>query len=39
MYQARSSEELPIIKIDSDLTLHDHITSLYSKTNKKLSAL
>ena len=34
-----SSEELLEIKIDSNLTFHDHIISLCSKANKKLSAL
>ena len=33
------SEELRGIKIDSNLTFHDHIISLCSKANKKLSDL
>ena len=33
------SEELLGIKIDSNLTFHDHIISLCSKANKKLSDL
>ena len=37
--KASSSEELLGIKIDSNLTFHDHIISLCSKANKKLSAL
>ena len=37
--KASSSEELLGIKIDSNLIFHDHILSLCSKTNKKLSAL
>ena len=37
--KASSSEELLGIKIDSNLTSHDHIISLCSKANKKLSAL
>ena len=37
--KASSSEELLGIKIDSNLTFHDHIKSLCSKANKKLSAL
>ena len=37
--KARSSEELPRIKIYSNLTFHDHITFLCSKGNKKLRAL
>ena len=34
-----SSEEPLAIKIDSNFTFHDHIKSLCSKGNKKLSAL
>ena len=34
-----SSEEPLGIKIDSNLTFHDHFKSLCSKGNKKLSAL
>ena len=37
--KASSSEELLEIKIDSNLTFHDHIISLCSKANKKRSAL
>ena len=37
--KASSSEELLGIKIDSNLTFHDHIISLCSEVNKKLSAL
>ena len=37
--KASFSEELLGIKIDSNLTFHNHITSLCSKANKKLSAL
>ena len=37
--KASSSEELLGTKIDSNLTFHDHIMSLCSKANKKLSAL
>ena len=37
--KASSSEELLGIKIDSNLTFHDHIISLRSRANKKLSAL
>ena len=37
--KASSSEELLGIKIDSNLTFHDHIISSCSKANKKLSAL
>ena len=33
--KAISSEELLLIKSDSSLTFHDHITSLCSKANKK----
>ena len=36
--KASSSEELLGIKIDSNLTFHDHIISLCSKANKKRSA-
>ena len=35
--KASSSEELLGIKIDSNFTFHDHIISLCSKANKKLS--
>ena len=37
--KASSFEELIGIKIDSNLTFHDHIISLCSKANKKLRAL
>ena len=37
--KASSSEELLRVKIDSNLSFHDHIKSLCSKTNKNLSAL
>ena len=37
--KASSSEELLEIKIDSNLTFHDHIISLCLKANKKLGAL
>ena len=37
--KASSSEELLGIKIDSNLTFHDHIIALCSEANKKLSAL
>ena len=37
--KASSPEELLGIKIASNLTFHDHITSLCAKANKKLSAL
>ena len=37
--KASSSEELLGIKINSNLTFHDHTISLSSKANKKLSAL
>ena len=34
-----SSLELLVVLIDSELTFHNHITRLYSKSNQKLSAL
>ena len=37
--KASSSEEPLGIKIDNNLTFHDHIISLRSRANKKLSAL
>ena len=37
--KASSSEELVGIRTDNNLTFHDHIISLCSKANKKLSAL
>ena len=37
--KASFSEEVPGTKIDSNLTFHEHITSLCSKANEKLNLL